>query len=191
MKLKAKSEKGQQKISPMQMLKEKRSYTDAMQDELEIKGVDFFRPSEDTVNGSLHIDKDYLQLPLHITEVSAKDLGEYLNAYTQQKMYMRTLIGWVECMLEEARREYFEKSEVKYRELSKTKLSETAKEREVNADEEIAPYFEAYMDCKKKLQLLNLNVASIEDAIFMISREVSRRTGDFENENRNHNVSRR
>lgn len=191
MKLKPKSEKGQKKLNPMQMLKEKRSYTDTMQDDLELKGVDFFQPDSDNVSGSLHIDKDYLQLPLHITDITAKDLGEHLNAYTQQKMYMRTLIGWVECMLEEARREYFEKSEVKYRELSKTKLSETAKEREVNSDEEILPYYEKYMDCKKKLQLLNLNVASIEDAIFMISREVSRRTGDFDNENRNHNVSRR
>lgn len=193
MKLKksSKNEKLQAKINPKQMLQEKRNYTDSMQEDLELKGVDFFQPESETVEGSLHIDKDYLQLPLHITEVSAKELGEYLNAYTQQKMYMRTLIGWVECMLEEARREYYEKSEVKYRELSKTKLSETAKEREVNSDEEILPYFEAYMDCKKKLQLLNLNVASIEDAIFMISREVSRRTGDFETENRNHNVSRR
>lgn len=190
MKLKRK-EQGQQKINPMQMLKEKRSYADTMQEELELKGVNFFQPDSDTADGSLHIDQDYLQLPRHITEISARELGEYLNAYTQQKMYMRTLIGWAECMLEEARREYFVKSEVKYRELSKTKLSETAKEREVNADEEIAPYFEQYMDYKKKLQLLNLNVASIEDAIFMISREVSRRTGDFENENRNHNVGRK
>ena len=182
----------QQKINPKQMLEQKRSLMDTLQDDLELKGVDFFQPNNiGTGSDSLHIDKDYLKLPLHITEVSARDLGEHLNAYTQQKMYMRTLIGWTECMLEEARREYMAMSESKYRELSKTKLSETAKEREVNSDEEILPYFEEYMDCKKKLQLLNLNVASIEDAIFMISREVSRRTGDFENENRNHNVSRR
>ena len=181
----------QQKINPRKMLDQKRSLTDTLQEELELKGVDFFRPEDDNSGGSLNIDNDYLQLPYHITEVTTRDLGEYLNAYTQQKMYMRTLIGWTECLLEEARREYFSKSESKYRELSRSKLSETAKEREVNSDEEILPYFEAYMDCKKKLQLLNLNVASIEDAIFMISREVSRRTGDFDNENRNHNVQRR
>ena len=38
--------------------------------------------------------------------------------------------------------------------------------------------------------LLEMNIANIEDAIFMISREVSRRTGDFNNENRNYNVNR-
>lgn len=181
----------QVKISPKDMLSQKRSYSDTLQEELELKGVDFFVPSGFSEESSLHIDKDYLQLPLHITDVSAKELGEYLNAYTQQKMYMRTLVGWCECLLEDARREYYQASEVKYRELSKTKLSETAKEREVNSDEDILPKYEEFMDCKKKLQLLNLNISSIEDAIFMISREVSRRTGDFNNEYRNDSVQRK
>lgn len=180
------------KISPKEMLNKKRGYLDVVQEELEKKGVDFFVPNDsDTNNSSLNIDVNYLELPLHITDVSAKDLGEHLNAYTQQKMYMRTLVGWVECMLEEAKREYHSASEEKYRELSRTKLSETAKEREVNSDANIIPYYHKLMDCKKKLQLLNLNISSIEDAIFMISREVSRRTGDFNTEYRNDSVQRK
>ena len=78
-----------EKVSPMKALKalkERKSYVDSMQEELEDKGVDFFDP-----NGSLNIDTDYLSLPANITECPAKDLGEYLNAFTQQKMYMRTL----------------------------------------------------------------------------------------------------
>lgn len=164
-------------------------YADKMQEELQLKGVEFFDPSED--NGSrptLNIDSNYLELPLHITEVSVKDLGEYLNAYTQQKMYMRTLIGWCELMMEEAKRQYYEASEERYRELSMSKMSETAKEREINSDPDIAPFFHEYVDFKKKMSLLNQNLWSIEDAIFMLSREVSRRSGDFNDENRNHNV---
>ena len=176
----------QQKMNPKEILKQRKSYADSIQEELELKGVDFFEPSE---GGSLNIDKDYLMLPKNITDISAKELGEYLNAYTQQRMYMRTLIGWAECMLEEAKREYFLKSDDKYRELSKTKLSETAKEREINSDPDIYPFYENFMDYKKKLQLLNFNLLSIEDAVFMLSREVSRRTGDFNTENRNYNVS--
>lgn len=180
------------KINPKKVLEEKRSYTDSIQDELEQKGVNFFVPNANIKGDeSLNIDEDYLKLPKHITDVDNKSLGEYLNAYTQQKMYMRTLVGWAECMLEEARREYHSASEQVYRELSKTKLSETAKEREVNSNEEILPYYETFMDCKKKLQLLNLNIYSIEDAIFMISREVSRRSGDFDNERRDYNVTRK
>ena len=186
--LKVKS-KAHKKINPMELLKEKRSYSDRIQQELEDKGVDFFKPSED--GGSLHIDKDYISLPKNITDTSAKDLGEYLNAFTQQKMYMRTLVGYAELFLEEARRKYTEVSEVRYRELLGSKLSETAKEREVNSDPSVQPYYEEYVDYKNKIKLLNFNILSIEEAIFMLSREVSRRTGDYENERRDYNVQRR
>lgn len=177
------------KVNPKEVLKEKRSYSDRIQQELEDQGVDFFKPSED--GGSLHIDKDYLSLPQNITEVSARDLGEYLNAFTQQKMYMRTLVGYAESLGEEARREYMAVSDSKYKALLGTKLSETAKEREVNSDPNVLPYYERYMDYKTKIRLLNFNIQSIEEAIFMLSREVSRRTGDYENENRSYNVSRK
>ena len=170
------------------MMKEKR-YGDRIQEELESQGVDFFRPSED--GGSLHIDKNYLSLPQNITEVSARELGEYLNAFTQQKMYMRTLVGYAELYCEEARRKYMSASETKYRELLGTKLSETAKEREVNSNPSVQPYYEEYMDFRNKIKLLNFNIQSIEEAIFMLSREVSRRTGDYENERRDYNVQRR
>lgn len=175
------------KINPKEVLNQKRSYSDEIQKELEDQGVDFFRPSE--TGGSLHIDKDYLSLPQNITEVSAKDLGEHLNAFTQQKMYMRTLVGYAEMFAEESRREYMEVSEPRYRELLGSKLSETAKEREVNSDPEVKPKFEKYLDYKNKIKLLNHNIQSIEEAIFMLSREVSRRTGDYENERRNYNVN--
>ena len=78
-----------------------------------------------------------------------------------------------------------------YRNLLNTKLSETSKEREVNTDPEVRPSYEKWCDYKNKVRLLSYNIASIEDIIFMISREVSRRTGDFNEENRNYNVSRR
>lgn len=173
-----------EKINPREELKKHRSLSEKIESEFQEQGVRTFSPEEE-----LHINSDYLHLPYEITEVSSRDLGEYLNSYTQQKMYIRTLIGWAELMYEEARREYLLASDHIYRELSKTKMTETAKEREVNSSPEVLPKCNAMMDLKKKLQLLNLNIASIEDAIFMLSREVSRRTGDFNDENRNHNVS--
>ena len=184
-----KVEKKSSKINPKEVLNQKRNYCDKMQEDLEIQGVDFFKPSED--GGSLHIDKDYLSLPQNITEVSTRELGEYLNAFTQQKVYMRTLVGYAELFCEEARREYQEVSESRYKELLGSKLSETAKEREVNSDPNVKPCYEKYLDYKNKVRLLNFNIASIEDIIFLISREVSRRTGDFSEENRNYNVQRR
>lgn len=177
------------KINPKEVLNKKRSYCDTIHEELEEKGVNFFSPSEH--GGSLNINGDYLTLPKNITDVSAKELGEYLNAFTQQKMYLRTLAGYTELFCEEARREYFLASEERYRELLGSKLSETAKEREVNSDPNVKPYYEKYMDFRNKIKLINFNIQSIEEAIFMLSREVSRRTGDYDNENRNYNVQRR
>lgn len=176
------------KVNPKEILKSRRSYCDGIHEELQSKGVDFFTPSEN--GGSLNIDTNYLTLPRNITEVSPRDLGEYLNAFTQQKMYMRTLVGYAEMFMEEARREYMYASEDLYKSMSGTRLSETAKEREVNSDPEVKPIYEKYMDCKNKVRLLNFNILSIEEAIFLISREVSRRTSDFDNENRGYNVSR-
>lgn len=176
------------KVSPKAVLNNRRSYCDDMHNELQEKGVDFFTPSES--GGTLNIDGSYLSLPRNITEVTPKDLGEYLNAFTQQKMYMRTLVGYAEMFMEEARREYVYASEDLYRALSGTKMSETAKEREVNSDVAVKPLFEKFVDCKNKVKLLNLNIQSLEEAIFLISREVSRRNSDFGNENREYNVAR-
>ena len=189
MSLRVKKKEAPKKVNPKEVLKNSRNYCDKVQEELESQGVDFFSPSEN--GGSLHIDKDYLSLPQNITDVPAKDLGEYLNAFTQQKMYMRTLVGYAELFCEEARREYFAVSEPMYKALLGTKLSETAKEREVNSHPEVLPYYEKFLDYKNKIKLLNFNIQSIEEAIFMLSREVSRRTGDFENERRDYNVQRK
>lgn len=175
-------------MNPKEMLRNKRSYCDTMHEDLAEKGVRFFTPE---VDGSLNIDKDYLELPKNITEVDTRALGEYLNAFTQQKVYMRTLVGYAELYCEEARRDYMDASESKYRSLLNSKLSETSKEREVNSDESVQPYYEKYLDCKNKVKLLNFNITSIEEIIFMISREISRRTGDFNEENRSYNVSKR
>jgi hypothetical protein len=171
-----------QKINPREMQK---AYLENLEDDLAEKGVEFF-----DINTSLRVNSDYLSLPLHITEVSSRELGEYLNAFTQQKMYLRTLLSRTELMLEDARREYVTSSEVIYKALSNGKLSETAKERLINANDEVKPYYYEYVNWLKRKDLLTHNIASVEDAIFLISREVSRRNADFEEENRNYNVNR-
>lgn len=183
-----KSKVKQGKINPRAELDKRRSYCDEVHDNLTSKGVDFFSPSDS--GGTLNIDADYLALPASITDVSSRDLGEYLNAFTQQKAYMRTLLGYAEMYAEEARLEYMTASEEPYRELLNSKLSETAKEREVNTNSEVRPAYEKWCDCKNQVKLLSYNIASIEDIIFMISREVTRRVGDFNEDTRNHNVGR-
>lgn len=173
--------KAKGKINPKDIHK---TYLNKIESDLENEGVVFFDETH------LNITDEYLTLPAEISVVSSKELGEYLNAFTQQKIYLRTLLGRVEVNIEEYRRSYITASEEAYKSLSSGKLSETAKDRLINSDEKVKPLYYEYMNWVKRKDLLEYNILNIEDAIFMISREVSRRTSDFDAENRNYNVNR-
>lgn len=177
-----------EKIDPLQMLKD---HAEKQLVAMEKQGVVLFYPEDVSQGGKLNIDPDNLELPPNITDVPARSLGEYLNAFTQQKMFMRTLYGRETLKLEKARSEYYKASADLYESFSDRKFSETAKDRLISVTPEVQPYFENMSACQNRLAILDQNIMSIEEAIFMISREISRRTGDFNEENRNHNVGRK
>ena len=171
------------KINPREIHK---SFLDHIEDDLTKQGVVFF----DTDTG-LNIDNEYLELPREITEVSSRDLGEYLNAFTQQKVYLRTILGRAELLEEQARRNYFSSTEDLYRKYSAQKMSETAKDRVINANEDVKPLLEEYKDAKARVQMVKYAIENVEDICFLISREVTRRNADFDSENRAINVQNR
>lgn len=177
------------KVNPRAVAEERKARIFSLDEELKEQGAIFPCPSE--MGGNLNIDNEYLSLPKDMTEVPSRLLGNYLNAYTQQRSYTRTLIGWQECHTEGAKRNYYDRFLPVYEELSKQKLSETAKELMANNDPSVKEVFLDYKDEKQKLKMLGYSLASIEDAIFLISREISRRGADFDIDNRNDNVSRR
>lgn len=168
-----------EKIDPRSIQK---SYLEKIESSLEKSGAVFFDEKR------LNIDSDYLTLPAEITDVPSKLLGEYLNAFTQQKVYLRTLLGRVELLVEEARRVYQESSAVLYRKYSLDKMSETAKDRLINYNDDIRPVYYEYEDMRKKQMLIQNSISNIEDIIFMLSREVTRRNGDIADESRGYNV---
>ena len=172
------------KINPREI---KKSYMEKIEDSLAKQGVTFYSPE----NGTLNINSDLLPLPRDLTEEPSKTLGEYLNVLTQQKLYYRTLLGRLESCLEESKRKYIESTKGLYHEYSLAKISETAKDRLINADEDVIPFYEKYADDKRRVDLMNYSIANIEDAIFLVSREMTRRLGDFNSENRSHNAGRR
>lgn len=172
-----------EKINPRAL---QMNYLEKMEKDLSDKGVIIFEPGE-----NLNINDWYLELPSEITEVTSKDLGEHLNAFTQQKAYLRTLMGRVTFLVEEAKRNYYSASTDVYSKLTNSKMSETAKERIVNSDPEVIPFYHEYVDYKNKMYMIDCSISNIEDIIFMISREVTRRNGDFYDDNRNHNVGRK
>ncbi len=179
---KLKKQATREKINPRQIQED---YATRIERSLKKEGVILFE------NDYLNIDDDYLMLPREITEITSKELGEYLNAFTQQKMYMRTLSGRLSLYIEDCRRKYYEVSAERYRRLTNDKMSETAKERVIITSDEVRPYYEEYIDFKNKGKILENSIANIEDTIFLLSREISRRTGDFADDRRDYNVSRR
>ena len=168
-----------EKIDPKAI---QRSYLDKIENSLEKSGVVFFDEKR------LNIVEDFLTLPAEITDIPSKDLGEYLNAFTQQKVYLRTILGRADLLVEEARRKYYEVSDPIYRKYSFEKMSETAKDRLVNANETVRPAYYEYVDLKKKYAIVEISISNIEDIIFMLSREVTRRNGDIADESRSYNV---
>lgn len=170
------------KINPKKV---QESYLQRMENSLKSSGAVFFEPD----NGTLNINEELLTLRSNITDLTSQELGEHLNAFTQQKMFMRTLVGRMEIFVEDAKRKYLEVSTPIYQQFP-IKTAESAKERIVTQDPEVKPLYEDYIDMSKKLLMLELQLNNIEDAIFLLSREITRRTGDFMDENRTHNIGR-
>lgn len=168
------------KVSPRKMHKD---YLNKIEESLEKEGIVAF-----DVTTNLNVNRDYLVLPHNITDIPSRELGEYLNAFTQQKMYTRTVLSRFNLVKEEKRRLYFEKSASLYKELSHSKQSETAKERIIQSDPEVKTCYESYIDACQKVTFLENTIENIIDAIFLLSREVSRRNGDFNDEQRLSNI---
>lgn len=161
------------------------SYLDKVENDLEKQGVVFFDEKR------LDIEQDLLTLPSDLTDLPTKVIGDYLNAFTQQKMYLRTLLGRCELVLEDCRRKYMNASDPHYKIYSeKTKLSETSKDRIISGLEDVKPFYEEFADFKNRIKVISYSIENIEDALFLLSREITRRNADFVNESREHNVGR-
>ena len=177
------------KISPKKVLKERKSLADKLTDDLKKEGVVMFVPTEMN-GGTLNIDCDYLNIPSDLTEIPSRELGKHLNALTQQKAYMRTLSVWQSAYIEEAKRVYFDKYYVVYENLTNEypKMSEKSKEIQCNNNDYVKEHFLTYRDLQYKLDMIDSTIVSLEELIFLVSREISRRGKDFEELNRNDNI---
>lgn len=163
------------------------SYVKRIENEVLKNGGVIFDPA----NGNLHINQDLLELPADISELPSHELGNTLNVFTQQKIYLRTAIMRLELMAENAKRKFYSSSESTFAALTSKRVSESAKERMLATDESIKPIYEEYIDKKYILSYMQTILANIEDSIFLLSREISRRSADFNDESRVHNVQNR
>ena len=141
----------------------------------------------DRANKMLNINDNYLKIPNDVTNLSPYELGEYLNAFTQQRIYLRTIQSRGEIQEELAKRRYDEAYDKKYKEFtdSSIKYSEKAKDKLINMEEDVRPLYYEYRDWGKKLSYLEKCIKSLEEGIFLFSREITRRGMDYTYENRN------
>lgn len=156
---------------------------DLVEEDLNSKGVVPFENND--------ILEDYLQLPADLTEVTSQDLGRYLNTFTKQKMYIRTLIGRTGALFRELDEELNKIRDLVYSELP-PKVSVKEKELKLRSHEEYGhdavELLKSTAIYSEKLNMLNLYIANLEDGIFNISREVSRRESDWNSESRENNI---
>lgn len=131
-----------------------------------------------------NIDKEYTKLPKDLTILSTSDISKYLNATVQQRVYVRTLVSRARAVYRELKSEY-DKERCRVFAQTPPKMSVTEKELRVYSDEGAA-------ECKRDMEYalerydyMKDILDSYEDITFILSRELSRRLKDVEDNNRN------
>lgn len=130
-----------------------------------------------------NVNVDYLQLPRDLTDLPTAEISKYLNAIVQQKLYVRTVTSDARAVYREAKSE-LDKAKLKVFALLPPRMSVTEKELRVfeDVDAEEARKFAEY--ALEKYDYLKDVMASLDDAQFLVSRELTRRVKDFEDINR-------
>ena len=164
----------------VQELNVEESLLDIVERELEQDGIVMF--TNDNIN------KDYLQLPPHLDEEEPKEIGRYLHTFTQQRIWTRTLLARVGILLREANEE-LDKQKARVFAEQPVKMSVTEKELKLYEDEASTQILERIKLLSAKYDMLDSYMKNLEDGIFDISREISRRGYDFNSQNRVENVN--
>ena len=162
------------------------SILDTLERELKQDGIVLF----DNEN----ILEDYLRLPADITEVLSKDLGRYFNTFTKQKMWTRTLLGRTGALLRELEEELDDIRDRVYSQLP-AKMSVKEKELKLRSDERdgerAIELLQKVAVMQEKRKILVDYLDNLVDAIFNISREISRRESDWNDETRENSIDRK
>lgn len=145
---------------------------------------------EDSISlfGNEQIADEYLQIPADITEVDSRDLGRYFGAFTQQKMYVRGLVGKLAAMKREKERELDAYRSEVYLSLP-VKMSMKEKELHFASDPRTQKPLEEVYFIQERLIMTSDYLDSLIDGITLISREISRREGDWKDNRREDNIS--
>lgn len=157
-----------------------KALVDVAEDELEkefgVKGIL-------SVFSNDNIDSSYSKIPPVLTDIPSKELGNYFHTAVQNKVYIRSVLCQVESL---KRQEINNLQPIKAKVFSKfnSRVSITEKELALHEDIEAKKILNKISILNEKVEILTCILKNFEDIIFDLSREVSRREGDFAQEGR-------
>lgn len=129
------------------------------------------------------IMEEYSILPLDLTEVTSKALGRYFSTFTKNKMWARTLISRVGIVVKSLEEELDTLKVNAFKSLP-VKMSVKEKELMLRDNERCSEILGELAFYKSKLDMLNSHLDNLVDGIFAISREISRREADWNDDKR-------
>jgi hypothetical protein len=153
---------------------------DRIESELERDGVSLFTNE--------NVMEEYLTLPADLTDVNSSELGKYFNAFTQQKMWTRTLIGRLSTMVRESNRSLDNVRIDVYSNLP-AKMSVKEKELKFQTDKKARRVLDNTFIYEEKLRMLGDYLESLIDGNTLISREITRRSGDWGDDKREESIN--
>ena len=170
------------KVERTAVVKEERNVSEIVEEELAEEGINLFT-NENVV-------EDYLQLPADLTEETSQDLGRYFNAFTQQKMYVRTVIGRLSAIVREKDTAMNNLRAEVYSSMN-AKVSQKEKELQFQSDPRVQERLDELFNYKEKLFMATDYLEGLIDGITLISREISRRESDWNDDRRSDNISKK
>lgn len=135
-----------------------------------------------------NMDKEYLILPVYLDEVQSRELSRYFHTFTKQRIWVRTLLSRVGALLREKNVELNKKKDEEFSKWPQ-RMSITEKELKLYHNPETALIMDELAVIQEKYNMLKDYMDNLEDAIFNISREVTRRGVDFESNRREDNIN--
>lgn len=164
------------------VVNEERNVSQIVEEELSAEGINLFT-NENVV-------EDYLQLPADLTEETSRDLGRYFNAFTQQKMYVRTVIGRLSAIVREKDNAMNNLRAEVYSSMN-AKVSQKEKELHFQSDPRVQERLDELFTYKEKLLMASDYLDGLIDGITLISREISRRESDWNDDRRSDNIGKK
>lgn len=134
--------------------------------------------------------EDYLRLPADLTVLEGSELGKYFTVFTKQKMYVRTMLARTNALVREVKEELDVLKEEVFSSLP-AKMSVAEKNLNLRKHPKALELLDKLAFYEEKLNMLSMYLESLSEGIFAISREISRRESDWDEEKRENNISKK